>query len=152
MQKTRKSLAIRILVLVAMVVSVLALSSAAKSDTADAYCSPWHGSIWQSYGAESYRYWGTCDGDGIYAGKVLDRVTDGFCASAEFRPDHESYQNTSGWLVQGYSCTTGAWSNYNYYGVWVTYFGSTYIETAAEVRVCAYGTGICSFPKFHQGA
>jgi hypothetical protein len=50
----------------------------------------------------------TCNGDYQYTGVVLDPVTDGSCAYA-FYVEPFAYSAT-----QGVSCTTGAWSAYDY--------------------------------------
>ncbi|HEY3672662.1 MAG TPA: hypothetical protein VGN51_17120 [Acidimicrobiia bacterium] len=50
----------------------------------------------------------TCNGDYRYTGVVLDPVTDGSCAYANY-VEPFAYSAT-----QGVSCTTGAWSAYDY--------------------------------------
>jgi hypothetical protein len=50
----------------------------------------------------------TCNGDSQYTGVVLDPVTDGSCAYANYV---EPFVFSA---TQGVSCTTGAWSTYDY--------------------------------------
>lgn len=58
------------------------------------------------WGKEDVRYSTTCDLDGIYAGKVLDSLTDGSCVTVQYADPAFSFYNMAT------SCSS--WTNYTF--------------------------------------
>ncbi|HHC08077.1 MAG TPA: hypothetical protein ENK55_05115 [Actinobacteria bacterium] len=63
----------------------------------------------QIYGTEWARYPSTCDGDGIYKGKVVDELTDGSCVYIQYRES-----SGDSWRTQAYDCSESG-SSYTYW-------------------------------------
>lgn len=102
----------------------------ATSPTARAFCENPNtaGQLNPSWGREHTPNVSTCDGDGIYKGKVTDKVSDGFCVTVQFKEGSTIY-------TQGVSCNaTGL--NYTFWDQ----NGNTW----SSIRICKQGTATCS--------
>jgi len=100
----------------AAVVAFVGTSATTEVPDAEAWCrSPGDGrplELWYyslNLGTENINSSGTCDGDGYYAGKVIDPYADGSCVFTRITED-------GGWSswVQGVSCTN-TWAGYQYW-------------------------------------
>lgn len=69
--------------------------------------------LYEYWGREEAQYSSTCDWDTIYAGKVQDNWTDGYCVDAIFVDDPwiGGYPTNH---YQGTACTS-SWAYYSYY-------------------------------------
>ncbi len=85
-----------------------------------------------SYGQEDHRGQ-TCDGDGIYSGRVRDHPTiaDGQCAKIRMRN-----WGSSSWWTQQSACTS-TWKNYAVYG-------AAGQSSPYDIKLCKGSTSICS--------
>ena len=91
-----------------------------------------HLRVTAGWGSEQARYQPTCDGDGYYAGRVDDLVTDGYQVEVRLN----SSPNSNGEQIQA---VTGATANYS---IWGDHF----------LRVCKSGTAHCTAWYVHTGS
>lgn len=107
---TTAALAQAVGLVIAVVLGVVAVGA-----PAEAGCPSWGDpyTAWtptgQIYGTEWARYASTCDGDGIYKGKVVDELTDGSCVYIQYR---ETLGDS--WRTQAYDCSESG-RYYTYY-------------------------------------